>query len=296
MPHCSTPEIKSANALVDCDTTREFIDHHYAKSSQFWLLKLSEPISVFNIDGTPNEDGVVMEVVDLILQYKNHLDCTLFAVSNLGKQKLILRHSWLCKHNPEINWETEEVKMSQCPPCCCAVCREDAWQEQITHKAQVHRQETCSDGPISKFHDDLEDTEDSDNEAECIDQGDQIFASGLLPPSPLEDICASSTISTCLAEAFKANLEAISPLILDYLKEFSDIFSKKFFDTLPKHKQWDHAIELVPGEKPTSCKIYPLAPSEQKELNAFLKKNLETGRIRLSKSSMSSLVFFIKST
>jgi hypothetical protein len=53
----------------------------------------------------------------------------------------------------------------------------------------------------------------------------------------LEDICALSTISTCLAEAFKDNLEAIAPLIPDYLKEFSGVFSKKSFDTLPEHKQ-----------------------------------------------------------
>jgi hypothetical protein len=140
----------------------------------------------------------------------------------------------------------------------------------------------------------LEDVEDSDNEAECIDQGDQIFAFKLLPPSPLEDICASSTMSTHLAEAFKANLEAIAPLILDYLKEFLDIFSKKTCDTLPEHKQWDHAIELVSRGKSTGCKIYPLAPSEQKELDTFLEENLETGRICPSRSPMSSPVFFIK--
>jgi hypothetical protein len=40
----------------------------------------------------------------------------------------------------------------------------------------------------------------------------------------------------------------------------------------------------VPGEKPSGCKVYPLSPSEQKELDAFLKENLETGRIRPSKS------------
>jgi Reverse transcriptase (RNA-dependent DNA polymerase) len=78
------------------------------------------------------------------------------------------------------------------------------------------------------------------------------------------------------------------------LKKFLDVFSKESFDTLPKHKQWDHAIELVPGEKPAGCKIYPLAPSEQKELDAFLQENLETRRIRPSKSPMSSPVFFIK--
>jgi hypothetical protein len=115
-----------------------------------------------------------------------------------------------------------------------------------------------------------------------------------LPSHLSEDICALSTISTCLAEAFKANLEANAPPILDYLKEFLDVFSKESFDTLPKHKQWDHAIKLIPGEKPASCKVYPLAPSEQKELDAFLKENLETGQICLSKSLMSSLVFFIK--
>jgi hypothetical protein len=59
-------------------------------------------------------------------------------------------------------------------------------------------------------------------------------------------------------------------------------------------KPWDHAIELVPGEKPSGCKVYPLSPSEQKELDAFLKENLETGRIRPSKSPMASPVFFIK--
>src|SRR5271168_657124 len=95
-----TGEVKSVNALVDCGATGEFMDRHYAKSCGFRLLKLSKPIPVYNIDGTPNEAGFVTEVVDLILRYKNHSERTLFAVSSLGKQKLILGHSWLRKHNP----------------------------------------------------------------------------------------------------------------------------------------------------------------------------------------------------
>ena len=55
-----------------------------------------------------------MEVADLILHYKNHLERTLFAVTSIGKQHLILGHSWLCKNNPEIDWVSGEVKMSQC--------------------------------------------------------------------------------------------------------------------------------------------------------------------------------------
>jgi hypothetical protein len=63
---------------------------------------------------------------------------------------------------------------------------------------------------------------------------------------------------------------------------------------LPESRSWDHAIELVPGEKPSGCKVYLLSPSEQKELDTFLKENLETGRICLSKSLMASPVLFIK--
>jgi hypothetical protein len=107
-----TAEIKSANALVDCGATGEFIDRHYAKSSQFHLLKLSKPIPVFNIDGTPNKDRAVMEVVDLILWYKTHSKWTLFAVSNLEKQKLILRHSWLQNIIQKL---TGRLEISRCP-------------------------------------------------------------------------------------------------------------------------------------------------------------------------------------
>ena len=82
--------------------------------------------------------------------------------------------------------------------------------------------------------------------------------------------------------------------IPEYLQEFEDVFSKETFDTLPPQKPWDHAIELEPGSKPTNCKVYPLSPKEQVELDAFLEENLRTSRIHPSKSLMASPVLFIK--
>ena len=72
------------------------------------------------------------------------------------------------------------------------------------------------------------------------------------------------------------------------------MFSKQSFDVLPEPKECDHAVELIPGSTPSGCKVYPLSPAEQKELDVFLKENLETGRIRPSKSLILSPVFFIK--
>ena len=106
-------------------------------------------------------------------------------------------------------------------------------------------------------------------------------------------------ISQRLAEAFKRNSEPVwtetsFPGTPDYLQEFNDVFSKESFDALPDFKPWDHAIELIPGAKPTGCKVYPLSLSEQKELDAFIQENLDSRCIRPSKSPMASLVFFIK--
>ena len=72
------------------------------------------------------------------------------------------------------------------------------------------------------------------------------------------------------------------------------MFTKEDFDILLEHRQWDHAIELIPGSEPKSSKVYPLSPVEQKELNSFLEENLRTRRIRPSKSPMIALVSFIK--
>jgi len=113
---------------------------------------------------------------------------------------------------------------------------------------------------------------------EPIEPGDRIFAIGLVPV-PAE-IRATSSVSQRLAEAFKHTSEASAPSgrsVPEYLKEFDSVFSKDSFDALPESKKWDHAVELIPGEKASNCKVYPLALTEQKELNQFLKENLETG-------------------
>jgi len=67
-----TGEVKSVNSFVDSGATGEFIDRHYAKRNRLHTQKLSEPIPVYNVDGTLNKAGSITEVVDLILRYRNH--------------------------------------------------------------------------------------------------------------------------------------------------------------------------------------------------------------------------------
>ena len=83
-------------------------------------------------------------------------------------------------------------------------------------------------------------------------------------------------------------------LLHPFIAEFQSVFTKEDFDILPEHCKWDHTIELIPRGEPKSLKVYPLSPLEQAELDAFLEKNLHTGRIWPSKSPIAAPVFFIK--
>jgi hypothetical protein len=89
-----TREVKSVDALLDSGATGMFINRDYVKANQLTTRTLSKSIPVYNVDGTPNEAGSITEAVCLILKYKNHSEATLFAVSNLGRQNLIMGHSW----------------------------------------------------------------------------------------------------------------------------------------------------------------------------------------------------------
>ena len=52
------------------------------------------------------------------MYYKNHVERIKMDVYDLTKANIILEISQLQVYNPEINWETEEVKMMRCPLIC----------------------------------------------------------------------------------------------------------------------------------------------------------------------------------
>ena len=118
----------SLNGLLDCGATSEFIDSSFVLESGIPVRRLSQPIPIFNVDGSPNEAGAITEIADVVLRYNGHSERVQFAVTRLGKEKLILGMSWLRKHNPEVNWETGRVSMTRCPTSC-TTCRDDARKE-----------------------------------------------------------------------------------------------------------------------------------------------------------------------
>jgi len=109
-----TSEVHSVKALLNSGATGNFIDRDFIQTKGMNTQSISRPIPVYNVDGSPNKAGQISEVIDVVLCYKTHSKRTLFAVSSLGKQNMILGYTWLKDHNLEVNWQTGEVQMNQC--------------------------------------------------------------------------------------------------------------------------------------------------------------------------------------
>ena len=286
----NTAEVKGVTALLDSGAMGLFIDSDFALAEKLTLRPLTRPAPMYNVDGTPNEGGAIHNVVDVILRFRGHSEHAVFAVTNLGKHKIILGYPWLREHNPKVNWQTQEVTLSQCPSQC-HTCRAKIREE----RKEELRIRACRMGPMPQLVEEEEGDTEQDvpgDVEQLLDEGDRLFATVSTPEVP---VIAATNMSQQLAErALRSKPAKEKECIPLHLHNFEDVFTKESFDSLPSRRTWDHPVELEPGVKTSACKVYPLSPSEQLQLDKFLKENLRTGRIHPSKSPMASPVFFIK--
>src|SRR5438270_4160008 len=155
-----TMEESSMEAMVDTGTTGDFIDQDFITRAKLPTRKLSQPIPVYNVDGTPNEAGSIHKVVDVIMTYNQHSEHILLTVTRLGKQSMILSFTWLDKYNPEINFHTRSIKMTRCLLRCCIGCQTKCKAEQNAKKEDTAQINTCQMGPFPAFMEDADKEED----------------------------------------------------------------------------------------------------------------------------------------
>src|SRR5258708_663070 len=255
----------STSMLLDSGATGMFINRSFMQKHQLETTPLPQPILVCNVDGSPNENGSVMEEVHVTLHFGHHSKRAHLAVANLRQQTVIIGHSWLALNNPGVDWVSQRVSMMRCHPSC---------NRRVLPKSDTPPRKSAPPPPFG--------------------QEDVVYAI-LLTLEWEEHICAMSTPSQRLAE--EAQAQRVCPpesAIPKRYEDFADVFSKEAFAHLPPRKAWDHAIELHPDAKLPRGRMFPLSPTEQKELDAFLRENLANRRIHPSKSPIGAPVFFVK--
>jgi hypothetical protein len=108
-------------------------------------------------------------------------------------------------------------------------------------------------------------------------------------------IRAKTTASQQIAQKKEEKKKTI-PLRQQIPKDYHDYldrFDEKTASRFPGLRPWDHRTDLKPDFTPKRGKIYSLSPKEDKELDVFIKENLEKGYIRESQSPQASQFFFV---
>jgi hypothetical protein len=88
----------------------------------------------------------------------------LFCVTILGRQNLILGHTWSKEHNLEVDWRTGKVEMSRCSPRCCNGCQTEAREERQTLKREAASISACCSSSFPATVEDAEEEDASDDE------------------------------------------------------------------------------------------------------------------------------------
>ena len=105
-------------ALLDSGANIEFIDRKWARIRKILLLLLLNPILVYNVDETCNSAGDITHYAEIVIDFQGHREKVVAEITNLGRHQMILGYMWLKHHNPDINWETGQVRMTHSPWTC----------------------------------------------------------------------------------------------------------------------------------------------------------------------------------
>ncbi|KAJ3510878.1 hypothetical protein NLJ89_g4422 [Agrocybe chaxingu] len=268
------------DALLDSGATGCYLSERFVTTNGLKLITLPRPIPVYNADGSLNRSGSIKHVVDVVVTIKNHTERLHFSVTNLGSSDVILGYSWLKAHNPIVDWSTSDLCFTRCPAACNSVSPTCVTTDP-DHIRAIHTHNTTDDPELTW----------TTAIADELDDGETMLVVDIKGAE--EDYLRSITVKDSIHLVNEQRCRAASEPDR-YVKEFETVFAEKEFDQLPPERPWDHAIELKPDAEPITSKVYPLAKSEQAELDKFIKDHLRTGRIRPSKSPIASPFFFVK--
>ena len=75
--------------------------------------------------------------------------------------------------------------------------------------------------------------------------------------------------------------------------DLEEVFSKKKATTLPPHRPYNCAIDLLPGASPPRGRLYSLSVSESQAMKDYIIDALHLGLIRPSMSPAAAPFFFV---
>jgi hypothetical protein len=91
-------------ALVDSGATDNFIHPRFIRRMGLGTRPLPKPKTIYNIDDSTNQAGLLTDYVDLEVQSGGTRKQMRFLVTNIGREDVLLGYPWLAMFEPKFSW------------------------------------------------------------------------------------------------------------------------------------------------------------------------------------------------
>jgi len=249
---------RSAVMLIDSGSTHDFLSEEFVKRNNISYNTAADVLNVTLADGSTSPHSL-RTTCPLKLVIKDQSDTQFFTIFPLTRYDAILGKPWLTRNNPNINFKTNEVRLS-CEPFVA-----DA--SSLPRSPAENRSP-----PVESF-----------------------FISGRQARHALRSGAEGYLAWVTVADSESSPPPPPKPPDLeDLLSDFRDVFPDELPCSLPPERTIDHEIKLEEGATPPSRPAYRLSKPEMNELQAQLSEMLNRGFIEPSKSPYGAPVFFVK--
>ena len=228
---------------MDSGATDNFICSKLLKRLKIGKLKLKNPRTIWNINGTHNKSGTINECVNLLVRVGDRRQEMCFLITNLGEDEIVLGYPWLAAFQPHLNWKNTMLAEEMQP----LVIR--------TLDPSLDKEVAC----ICKAW--LRRTED------LAEPGEEIYIRKL----DVEHLKRSSTSTLLVAKAKLQEEKTCDQVVPPQYHKWRKVFSETEARRLPEHQPWDISINLIGGDNHImDCKVYPLMAAEKPKLDAHI--------------------------
>ena len=181
--------------------------------------------------------------------------------------EIVLKDSWLKKHNSSIDWETRILTFERCD-CVIDILFEHRQQTMSNEKSKIKRLAHIRRGDLKTNF------SSSDIDKDQLNQQNRVRKESHVP-----------------SEYFESNDIKKLPSVY---KKWTFLFrEEKSTKILFKHQPWDHEIKLKSEKQLTFESIYILSSKELEELRKYLKVNERKEFIRKSQSFAEHSILFV---
>ena len=234
---------------MDSGAQGEFLNRQYVYENKIPATPLRRPISLYNVDGTPNKSKFITHCVWLKVRIGEQKVDTRFLVSDIGKETAILGLPWLKKYNPQIDWEkgTMNIDTAKLRVRVLDIIRKrnNLGRAEIikprpkTTMEEIPEEDRPYNKPLGPFEPILQKIENTDeiNLLRTYIESDNLLNNNVWTDIAEEElwINAKTSISQKLQhEADKAQ-ENPKVTLPERYNEFKDIFEKEPSERLPEH-------------------------------------------------------------